>query len=159
MAEHVRTVKTSSGATAVQIVRYEKRKRVVVSHIGSARTIEDLSTLKKEALGRIEATALQKRLFPEEETAQSSPILVLNKIAYLGARHTFIYEALIEIFGLFNFPTLHNQLLFDLVLMRIIQPVSKLESLTYLSELFGISYKAGSLYQALRLFPKLKTTT
>jgi len=159
MTEHVRTVKTSSGATAVQIVRYEKRKRIVVSHIGSARTIEDLSTLKREALGKIEATALQKRLFPEEETSHLSPILVRNKIAYLGARHTFIYETLTEIFGLFNFSKLRNQLLLDLVLMRIIQPVSKLESLTYLSEMFGIHYKAGSLYQALQLFPKLKTTT
>ncbi|MBU3978481.1 IS1634 family transposase, partial [Patescibacteria group bacterium] len=159
MAEHVRTVKTSSGATAVQIVRYEKRKRIVVSHIGSARSIEDLFTLKREALRKIEATALQKRLFPEEETEQSSPILVRNKIAYLGARHALIYEALTEIFGLFNFPKLHNQLLLDLVLMRIIQPVSKLESLMYLSEMFGIHYKAGSLYQALQLFPKLKTTT
>jgi transposase len=157
MAEHVRTVKTSSGATAVQIVRYEKRKRIVVSHIGSARTTEDLSTLKREALEKIEATALQKRLFPEEEVAQSSPILVRNKIVYLGARHTFIYEAIMEIFGVFNFPKAHNQLLLDLILMRIIHPVSKLESLTYLSEMFGIHYKAGSLYQALRLFPKLKT--
>jgi transposase len=158
MAEYVRTVKTSSGATAVQIVRYEKRKRIIVSHIGSAHTTEELSTLKREALRKIEATALQKRLFPEEEDAQSSSILVLNKSAYLGARNIFIYEVLTEIFGYFNFPQLHNQLLLDLVLMRIIHPVSKLESLTYLSEMFGIHYKEGSLYQILKLFPKLKTT-
>lgn len=159
MSEHIRTVKTTSGATAVQIVRYEKRKRIIVSHIGSAHTLEDISALKKEALKKIEATALQKRLFTDEEIEHPSPILLRNKIAYLGARHTFIYEALTEVFDLFNFPKLSNQLLLDLVLIRIIHPVSKLESLTYLSEMFGIQYKAGSLYQALQLFPKLKTTT
>jgi len=33
---HIRTSKTGSGKTAVQILRYEKRKLVIVKHIGSA---------------------------------------------------------------------------------------------------------------------------
>lgn len=156
MSDHVRTVKTDSGATAVQIVRYEKRKRVVLSHIGSAHTDHELSLLKEEAQKKIEETTTQKSLFPPDRQKPSS-ILVLNKSTYIGVRYTFIYEVLFQIFRLFNFHYLKNKLLLDLVLMRIIQPVSKLESLEYLSEMFGIVYKDGSLYQSLKTFPSHKS--
>ncbi len=33
---HIRVVKTNSGASAVQVIRYEKRKRIILKHIGSA---------------------------------------------------------------------------------------------------------------------------
>lgn len=42
--------------------------------------------------------------------------------------------------------------------MRIIQPVSKLESLEYLSEMFGITYKRENLYEIIASFPALKNT-
>ncbi len=156
MSDHVRTVKTSSGATAVQIVRYVKRKRVVLSHIGSAHTAEELSALKDEALRKIEEITIQKSLFSQEKQ-KTSPILVINKSAYLGVRYTFIYDVLFQIFHLFDFHSVKNKLLLDLVLMRIIQPVSKLESLEYLTEMFGIVYKDGSLYQSLKTFPSHKS--
>ena len=46
---HVRTTKTSSGSTAVQVVEYIKRKTVILTHIGSARNSEELLELKKSA--------------------------------------------------------------------------------------------------------------
>lgn len=152
---HVRTVKTSSGATAVQIVKYEKRKRIIVSHIGSAHTEKDLTFLKQEALKQVEHLTKQKSLFPSSKNT-FSPVIVVNKSQYLGDRHTFIYDTLFHIFRLFQFNKLNNQLLLDLVLMRIIKPVSKLESLQILSEMFGKEYGKSSLYQALTSFPKLK---
>ncbi len=33
----IRIVKTASGAKAVQVVRYENNKRLIVQHVGSAR--------------------------------------------------------------------------------------------------------------------------
>ena len=155
MIDHIRTVKTSSGATAVQIVRYEKNKTIIVSHIGSAHTKDALTVLKDEAAKQIEKNSMQKSLFPKEKQ-KTSPILVVNKSEYLGVRHTFIYDILVQIFRLFDFHKLKNKILLDLVSMRIIQPVSKLESLDYLSEMFGIKYKKSSLYQAITLFPNLK---
>lgn len=41
----VRKVKTASGATAVQVIRYKNGKRIVVRHIGSAHTDEELAVL------------------------------------------------------------------------------------------------------------------
>ena len=36
MVFHIRKIKTASKSTAVQIVKYENRRRVVIKHIGSA---------------------------------------------------------------------------------------------------------------------------
>ena len=43
----LRTVKTSSGSKAVQVVEYVNRKTVILSHIGSAKSDEELLELKK----------------------------------------------------------------------------------------------------------------
>ena len=43
---HSRVIITKSKASAVQVVRYEARKRVVVKHIGSANNEQELLALK-----------------------------------------------------------------------------------------------------------------
>jgi hypothetical protein len=55
MAPHVRTVKTSSGATAVQIVHSNRRGSRDIEHIGSAHTPADVELLKAAARERLEA--------------------------------------------------------------------------------------------------------
>lgn len=45
----IRTVRTASGATAVQIIQYANNKRRVVQHIGSAHTEDELAALRSEA--------------------------------------------------------------------------------------------------------------
>jgi hypothetical protein len=157
MADHIRTVKTASGATAVQIVRYEKRKRIIVSHLGSAHNEEEILALKEEASRQIEETAIQRNLFEKEKPKKSS-VLVLSKSQYLGDRYTFLYEVINQLFRKFRFHELNNQLLTDLVLMRIVLPASKLESLEYLAEMFGISYKRGHLYERVATFRTFKET-
>lgn len=59
----IRKVRTSSGATAVQIVRYVNRKCVVVRHVGSARTEEALQVLWQEAEIMREVLCVQPSLF------------------------------------------------------------------------------------------------
>ncbi len=152
----VRTTRTASMATAVQIVRYENRKQIIVRHVGSAHNQEQLLSLKQTALEWIAKESDQLFLFHSGNQKQA--LISLNKCEYLGVRYSYIYEVLFQILGLFGFQKLKNQLLLDLVIMRVIQPVSKLESLEYLSEMFGITYKKGSLYQALKSFPALKSS-
>lgn len=150
---YLRTTKTASGATAVQVVRYNNRKRIVVKHIGSAHTPEDLLSLTQTARNWIEQATHQQRLFPQDTKPSFTPI---EKCVYLDTRYSFIYEVLSQLLRLFQFDKLNNQLLPDLVIMRIIQPLSKLESLEYLSEMFGITYKRGKLYQVIASFSTLK---
>lgn len=153
----VRTTKTASKSTAVQIVRYEQRRKIIVKHVGSAHNEEELLELKQTARDWIEKASKQQSLFPPSKKP-TSRFIPLNKCQYLGVRYAFIYEVLTRLFRLLRFSTLKNQLLLDLVLMRIIQPVSKLESLEYLEDWFGVSYKKGSLYQSIPSFLKLKET-
>jgi hypothetical protein len=51
---YVRTVKTSSGATAVRIVRSFHRGSRKIEHLGSAHTPEEVEALKAAAKQRIE---------------------------------------------------------------------------------------------------------
>ena len=49
---YVRTVKTSSGATAVQIVYFSRRGSREIEHLGSAHSGAEVELLKAEALWR-----------------------------------------------------------------------------------------------------------
>lgn len=146
---HVRTTTTASGATAVQIVRYRSRKRIVIKHIGSAHTKEDIASLKKIAVQWIEQTTHQQALFPLEKKGVSLPLVSIDKLRNLGFRCTFAYEMLTKLLRMFCLTDKEHQLLLDLVLMRIIQPASKLESFALLSELFDIHHKRTDFYRSL----------
>lgn len=154
---YVRTVKTASHSTAVQIVRYQNRKRIIEKHIGSAHTPEELFSLKQTAGKWIEHQTKQQYLFPVERKAAST-LISLNKLRNLGFRYTFAYEVLSKIFRLFDFHRLGNRILLDMVLVRIIQPASKVESLMLLSELFGITHQRADFYRSISAIVSLKKT-
>jgi transposase len=144
---HVRTTKTTSGATAVQVVRYKARKMVVTQHIGSAHTKKDLLLLKQAAADWIEKATSQSSLFPSHEP--SSRILPLDKCQYLGFRYGLFYEVLSKHFTFFKFHLLQNRMLTDLVVARVAEPSSKLQSLDYLEEFMGIKHARCELYRQL----------
>lgn len=143
---YIRTTKTASGSTAVQVVRYENRKKVIVVHIGSAHTSRELALLKQNAAAWIEKTTKQQKLRLFNPTT-SSHLISLDKCAYLGIRYSFIYEVLSRLFTLFKFHLLRNPLLTDLALIRIIEPASKLHSIELLKEYFGIQHQRRDMYR------------
>lgn len=147
---YVRTTKTASSSTAVQIVRYENRKKIIVVHIGSARTEEELLALKKIANEWIEKheRQLKLQLFPLKKQ-ESSSLIALDKCQYLGIRYWFVYDILLKILILFKFHLLDNKLLLDLVIMRLVEPASKSHSLELLEELFDIKHERRNWYRAL----------
>jgi len=49
MKYHVRNIKTTSYGIAVQVIKYEKRKRAVVKHIGSGHSKDELLILLDNA--------------------------------------------------------------------------------------------------------------
>ena len=46
----IRKVKTQSGSTAIQVVRYLGHKIIVYKHLGSAKDDEELATLRQSAM-------------------------------------------------------------------------------------------------------------
>lgn len=155
---YVRKTKTSSGATAIQVVRYQYRKMIVCRHIGSSHDSNKVKLLQQQAKDWIEnENKSQLALFPVLPKPNGT-ILQLDKSQYLGVRYTFLYEVLASQLQFFNFNGLNNQLLFDLVLIRIVEPVSKIASIKLLSQLFGINYQRGHLYETIADFSDLKDT-
>lgn len=146
---HIRTTKTSTGNIAIQIVRYQKRKMIIVKHMGSAHNDKELHALKKTAALWIEKTNKQSSLFSDTELSSDH---ILKHIQYIGFRYTLIYESLYRLCKLFGFHWLRNQLLIDLVIARIIEPGSKLQSLEYLKEFIGIEHRREYFY---RQIPKM----
>ena len=152
---HIRTTKTSSGATAVQVIQYEQRRKIIVLHIGSAHTSQELLKLKQTASAWIEKTTKRQRLFPSV-TKSSDYLLPLDKCKYLGCRYLFIYEVLNQLFTVFKFHLLNNSLLVDLVLIRIIEPASKLYSIKLIKDYFGIKRQRREWYRQLPKFSDYK---
>jgi transposase len=154
---YVRTVKTASSSTAVQVIRYQNRKRIIVKHIGSARTQEELDSLKQTAKTWIDRESKQQHLFPVEKKTAST-LIPVDKMRNLGFRYTFSYEVLTQIFHLMRLQELKNHFFLDLVFIRVVQPASKLESLEFLSELFGITHTRADFYRNIPAFVSLKET-
>lgn len=145
----IRTVRTASGATAVQVVRNEGTKRIIVKHIGSAHSKTDCQQLVAEAEIYAEAHCRQPSLFVKE--VASSPQLDLAHTRLVGVTHHFARSALLACArrcGLGALPELY----LDLALMRIIEPSSKLRTLELLQYYFNVRYAERTVY---RMLPKL----
>ncbi len=149
----IRKTKTSSGATAVQVVRYERRKVVVLRHIGSGKTADAIAPLVLRAQDWIMRGMAQSSLFhtrPEDDRVS------LASLRHLGTTHAFAREILLAATERCGFGALHDPLLLDLALMRIIEPASKLRTIELLERYFAIRYSERSVYRALPGFKKKK---
>ncbi|MBI4975282.1 IS1634 family transposase [Candidatus Peregrinibacteria bacterium] len=145
----IRKTKTGSGATAVQIVKYVNRKVVVLKHVGSARSPDEIDALVESAEVWISQEIPQISLF------QKIPqrVISLATSQYTGITYTFAYDVLTAISRRTGFGSINNQLLLDLAFMRLIEPASKLRSIVLMEKYFHIKYAERSVY---RILPKLK---
>lgn len=141
----IRKIKTGSGAIAVQVVRYENRKVVVLQHIGSGHTEEEVAALIESGRVWMEQETFQPSLFPKK----AMRTLPLSTSAYVGVSHRFAYDALYAIAGRCGFDGVHDALLLDFAMMRLIEPVSKKRSIILLERYFGIAYSERSVYRKL----------
>ncbi len=160
---HIRTTKTSSGSTAVQVVKYVRRKMVVLVHLGSAKNKSELLSLKNSAEDWIFKNDQQLSFLPildeslDKAVEISSSLIALDKCRSVGFRCRLLYDTLSSLAFLFKFHLLPNyQILVDLVIARIISPGSKLHSLEFIKESFGIDHKYRNLTRLLPQFALLK---
>ena len=130
---YVRTVKTASGARAVQIVHSSRRGSRDIEHIGSAHDDVELETLKAVAQQRIQAgqQELDLGLDRSGTSARAGAALPITSSAM---QH--LWDTLATGFRALGFDTASDgDPVFEaLVLARIIEPTSKLDSLRVLAE-------------------------
>jgi transposase len=139
----IRVVKTASKAQAVQVVRYQDNKRIVMQHIGSAHSEEELSDLMILAEDWIKDNTNQLSIFPDKNP---SKLLHLNHSSFIGIKYRYFHaqvRAILDKIKLDDLPALLN----DLVAIRIFEPASKLRSLELLEQFFGISHSRKTYYK------------
>ena len=157
----VRTTKTGSGKIAVQVIDQAHHKTKIIKHIGSAGNNEELTLLKTKAGSYIAEKMNTYPLFPEFFGVSRPALLseleqVFDRLVITDAYHTFAYEFLSYFYELTGFIHLRNNLLQDLSFIRIIEPCSKIRSLTLLQKYFGISYGETAVYETVSKLILLK---
>lgn len=136
----IRKVKTSSGATAIQIVRKSSGRIVKIEHIGSAHTKEELEVLVSLAKKRLRGG--QQLLFPDSETSSFK----------IGLKQSFshlLFQVLKEQYQNLGFSKLDDEYFTHLCIARIVEPTSKLDSLRVLSDLGIGDLSKDRLYRCL----------
>jgi hypothetical protein len=130
----VRRVKTASGATAVQIVHKRGRRVVGIDHIGSAHDEDQLALLEETAKRRLHAG--QQVLDLEMPTSGGADASTDAGAAVVEATSSLIlWEALGGLYEALGFTAVRDEAFRALVLGRIVEPTSKLDTVRVLGEL------------------------
>ena len=148
----VRKVRTASGAVAVQVMRKSGRRDVVVEHVGSAHTDAELGVLLERA--RRIATGDQDVLdFEVSARVQCvgdvadwrtgtltlsagvprGAVVAPGRTAATSSR--LLYDVIGAIYDWVGFDVVDDAVFRDLVIARIVEPTSKLDSLRVLADL------------------------
>lgn len=126
----MRTVKTASGATAVQVVWGSSRGSKQMDHIGSAHTPEDLEVLKALARQRMVAAGQDELDFGDGQPRGHVLPIVASRAEHLWNALSAGYMEL----G-FDTATEGDEVFKQLVLGRVVEPASKLDTLRVIEEI------------------------
>jgi hypothetical protein len=150
----IRRVRTASGATAVQIAEYDSGRRKIVAHVGSAHTEAELGILLERAremladpaqgaldLGiepappqaRLVAPAATPTLFGTEPPCGTSAAAGPARVVSTDSR--VLFQALDGVYGDLGFGALGDEVFRDLVLARVVEPTSILDTGRVLADL------------------------
>jgi hypothetical protein len=136
---YVRTVKTASGARAVQIVHSSRKGARGIEHIGSAHDDRELEMLKTVARQRIASGQ------GELDLGLDAPVEVGGPLPITSSRMGHLWDALALAYDRLGFDAAAggDEVFRHLVLARIIEPTSKLDSLRVLEEvgITPVSYR------------------
>lgn len=125
---YVRTVKTGSGAVAVQVVHANRRGSREIEHIGSAHTPGEVEVLKTVAQQRLHANQDVLDFDDGQLGDEEAPIVSSH------ARH--LWETLSTAYSALGLDRACADVVFhQLVLARVIEPTSKFDSIRVLEEL------------------------
>jgi len=140
MSRFIRKSKTTSGATSVQIITKQGRTVVGTDHIGSARNDTELAFLVALARKRINAGQLELDLFADE----CSGMFLERSYSEL------LFDVLEDCWHRLGFGAVDDEVFKQLVLARIIEPTSKLDTIRVLSGLGLDAPSNSSIHRALK---------
>lgn len=147
----IRTSKTKSGKTAVQVVESGGHKITLVKHIGSAGTPVAFATLEKLAQSFIDGKSQTETLFPDFDKYSSHlPLISPDNLVVEKVERKYAYEVLEHFYHEVGFGKLEEAKIKDLCIARLLKPASKRQSLEFIVEHFGIRYSLDSFYKTFK---------
>jgi hypothetical protein len=130
----VRRVQTASGATAVQIVHKRGRRVVGIDHVGSAHDEDRLALLEGTARERLHAD--QQVLDLEMPRSGHANAASMSGAAMVESTSSLIlWNALSALYEALGLSAVRDEAFRALVLGRIVEPTSKLDTVRVLGEL------------------------
>lgn len=154
----VRQVKTDSGKIAVQVVSRTHKKTLILKHLGSATTDDEIKNLVNLGKQFIERQLGYRPLFSEFSTDSRHVQFdqLLKSLIIRPTRHLTVYQTLVNWYEYCGFNLINVPLIRDLSIIRLIKPVSKLQSIKLLSRHFLKNYSKSTIYHQLPKFSFLK---
>ena len=143
MASYVRKVKTSSGATAVQIVVKRGGVRQIVEHLGSAHDDVELAVLLQVARERLAGGQDELDLGLRAPAGPPSARVVSSSCRLL-------WQVLTDAYRHLGFDVLGDEAFRAMVLARLVEPTSKADTGRVLEELGVPAVHVNTLHAALR---------
>ncbi len=137
MSGFIRRVKTSSGATAVQIVEKRSGVRRIVEHVGSAHDAVELAVLVQVARERLHAG--QQVVDLDLDAVKGSEVPVGaglgGQAVVTGTASQVLWQVLTDAYARLGFDVLGDEAFAAMVLARCVEPASKLATIDILTEL------------------------
>lgn len=148
---YVKISTSKSGARTVQVATKQHGHTKILKHLGSAHDAAELTRLTTLARSIIHRPSNQTDLFTSS--------IPSSRVRVIGHRPAVFERLVFHIYATLGFDELGSDLLRDLVLTRLWQPGSKLQSLRILTTQFGRSYRKDQAYRLLARLGKAPAAT
>jgi transposase len=130
---------------SIQVYRIVNRRRVIVKHVGTARSDEEKVEFLLIANEYIRNLTGQLSLF---DVGRGEGLLPIDQKEFLGVYHTLYYDTISFLLNDMVLSGLGQGLLLDLVIIRIFEPASKLRSIELLDSYFGVKHRRQGYYDS-----------
>ncbi len=149
----LRKLKNASHTVSFQIVEKVGRTNKVVKHLGTAKTLAEQRDLEEEAKAYLEKVRLDKGIVSlfDSRFEVGEVERALSRFEFLAVHNSNLYRLLLHYYDLLGFGELHDSVFRDLMLARIMSPLSKVKTRDYLENSLGINYSLSSVYRCLKL--------
>lgn len=149
----LRKLKNVAGTVSFQIMEKHGRKNKVIIHLGTAKTLAEQRDLEEQADKYLEKVRLDKGIVSlfDSRYEIGEAERALSRFELLSVHNSNLYRFLLHFYDLLGFGKLEDPIFRDLMLVRIMAPLSKVKTRDYLENSLGIRYSLSSVYRALKL--------
>jgi predicted nucleotidyltransferase len=141
-----------SGNIGIQVVEKRGRQNRIVKHIGTGRTPVEKEQLIKRARKFIDDQRMKSGIvsFFDNRFNQSRLEEFLSSVSFIQVLDMVTYRFIYHFYQTVGFHKIKDDCFADLVIARIVEPLSKRQTRDFLKARFGRRYPLNRIYKTLR---------